>query len=93
MSLVPEILPGSELDVYALRLENHADVATQSSGLANRVESRDDRRTGRRHHQRRENPEQRRLAAAIWPQQAEQFRWLDIEGNAIERCAIFVAMQ
>ena len=35
---------------------------------------------------------ERGLAAAVRPEQAEQFCRTDIKGNAVERCAVLVAM-
>jgi hypothetical protein len=89
---MPKIFVGGQLYIDARRLEDDADVAAQSSGLANSVESGDGGAAGRGNHERGKDPEQRRLAAAIRAEQSEQFGRPDLERNAIQGGAVLVAM-
>ena len=43
-------------------------------------------------HERRKNAKQRGLAAAVGAKQSEQFRRPHIEGDSVERRAIFIAV-
>src|SRR5438046_3195413 len=43
------------------------------------------RRSGRRLHARRQNPDGRRFAGAVWAEQAEDLAWMDFEGEAVQR--------
>src|SRR5215469_11024229 len=71
MPLVPEVFISGELRIDALRLEDDADFAPQQGRLLDHIEAGDDRPTGGRNHQCRKNAEKSRLAAAVWPDQAE----------------------
>jgi len=92
MPLMPKILIGSELGVDTLCLKHHADAPAQGSGLAHGIEAGDGRAPGSRHHERRENAKQCRLAAAIWPEQSEEFGGANVERNPLERGAVLVTM-
>ena len=60
-----QVLFGRELDIDALRLEDHADVAPHQRRLAGHVVAHDQRASARGHHQSRENAEGGGLAAAV----------------------------
>src|SRR5580700_3047523 len=92
MSLMPKIFVGGELGVDALCLKHHADTPAQGPGLAHGIEAGDRRAAGSGHHERRENAKQSRLAAAIWPEQSEEFRRANVERNPVERGAVLVTM-
>jgi hypothetical protein len=89
---MPEILVGGEFRIDALGLEDDADVAAQGSGLVNRVQASDGGAAGSRDHERGENSEQSSLAAAVWAKEAEEFGGANVEGDAVKRDAVLVAM-
>jgi len=92
MSLMPQVLVGGELQINTLCLEYDADMATQGSGILRGIVTHDEGAAGGRDHQGGEDPEQGGLAAAIWTEQAEEFGGADVEGDAVERSAAFVAV-
>ena len=73
MPLVPQIFVGSQFQVDALRLEDHADFASQFARLFRRVKSLDHSPAATRYHQSRKNAEHRGLAAAIRSEKPKQF--------------------
>src|SRR5579863_4227184 len=92
MSLMPKILVCRELDVDALRLKNYADLPPQACWILRRIAAHDGGAPCGREHQSGKNPEEGGLAAAIWTQQAEQFRGTYVEGNAVQSRAVLIAM-
>src|SRR5579863_9273927 len=92
MSLMPEVLGGGEFYIDALRLKNHADLAAQAVGVAGNIESHNLGAPANGNHQSREYAKQRCLSAAIRPEQSEEFGSTHIEGDAIERGSIAIAM-
>src|ERR1019366_5508426 len=65
MSLMPQILVGSELKIDALRLKHHSDLPPQARRFLRSVAAHDGRTPSARNHQRGKNPKQRSLPAAI----------------------------
>ena len=92
MSLMPQILGGRELDVDALGLEDDADLAAQAAGSCAASQPMIGGAAAAGNHQRGENAKQRGLAAAIGPEQAEQFCGAHVEGDAVQRGAVPIAM-
>src|SRR5579864_4432988 len=92
VSLMPEVLVRGQLWVDALRLKYHANLATETGGILCRIASHDHGATCGRDHERRKNPEERSFAAAVRAEQTEQLCRADVEGNAIQRRSILVAM-
>ena len=89
---MPEVFVGGEFGVNALGLEDDADVAAQGSGLPNSVEAGDRGAAGSRDHECGKNPEESGLAAAVWAEKAEEFGGTNVEGNAVKRSAVLIAM-
>src|SRR5579862_6341429 len=92
MSLVPQILVGGKFGIDALRLEDDADLAPQTGWILRRIAAHHEGAAGGGNHQGGKNPKQRGLAAAVGTEQAEQFRRTHVERDAVERGAIFVAV-
>ena len=84
MSLMPEILIGGQFRIDALGLENDADLAAKAGGILRRVAAHNESAPAGGNHQRGKNAEERRLTAAVWTEQSEQFCGTNIEGNAIQ---------
>src|SRR5580700_10101914 len=93
MSLMPEILVGGELEVDALGLKDHADLAAYAGRLLRGIATHDGGAAGGGEHQGGKNPEERGLAAAIRTKQAKQFGRTHGERNAVESSAVLVAME
>ncbi len=87
-----QVLLRRELDVDALGLEDHADVAPNQRRLARDIVSHDQGATARRQHQSRENAEGCGLAAAVGAEQTENLRGANIERHTGQRDAIAVLM-
>jgi len=68
MPLMLEVLAHSQFLVEARRLEDDANAATQSAGVADEIEPEDAGRASVWPNERGENPEERRLAAAVRPE-------------------------
>src|SRR6266536_2082284 len=92
VSLMPEVFVSGEFRIYALCLEDDADVAPKRVRLANRIQTHNRSRARGGHHQGRKNPEQSGLAAAIWAEQAEQLRGTNVKGNQVERRSVLIAV-
>ena len=92
MALVPEIFGGGQLQVDALGLEDDADLAAQLVGFLGRVKSHDDGPPAGGYHQGGKDAEQGGLAAAVGPEQAEEFGGADVERNAVQGSASVVAV-
>ena len=92
MSLMPEVLVGGQLWINALRLKHDADLSSQVGGILRGIAAHDQGAAGGGNHQSRENSEQSSLSAAIGSEQSEQFRRPHVEGNSVQRSAIFVAV-
>src|SRR5208282_376466 len=92
VSLMPEVLVGGELEVDALGLEDDADMAAQRSGLANGVEAGDGGAAGSGDHEGGKYAEESGLAAAVRAEKAEKFGGVNVEGDAIERGAVLIAV-
>ena len=87
-----QVLFRRKLDVDALRLEDHADVAAHQRRLARHIVPHDQRASARGQHQGRENAEGGGFAAAVGAKQAEDLGGAHIEGNAGQRHAVSVLM-
>ena len=87
-----QVLFRRELDVDALRLKNHADVAAHQRRLARDIVSHDQRAAAGGKHQRRKNAESRGLAAAVGAKQPEDLRRPHIKRYARQCDAIAVLM-
>ena len=87
-----QVFFGRQLDVDALRLEDHADVAAHQRGFARDIVAHDQRAPAGGQHQGRENAEGRGLAAAVGTQQAEDLGRPHVERNPGQRDAISVLM-
>src|SRR5271166_4186823 len=92
MSLMPEVFVGGEFKIDALCLEDYAYMAAQGSGLADRVEAGDGGAAGSWNHERGKDSKQSSFAAAVRAEETEEFRGANVEGHAVERGAILVAM-
>ena len=83
--LVAHVLAHREFCVEARRLEDHADVLAHRLGRSGDVVAGDAGRATRRCEQRRQDAEERRLSAAVGPEQAEDLAAVHSEGEAGER--------
>ena len=92
MALMPQIFVSGEFGVDTLRLKHDADLAAEAGGILGGIVSHDHGAARGRNHERRKDPEERGLAAAVRPEQAEQFCRTHVEGNAVQRRAVLVAM-
>ena len=87
-----QVLFRRELDVDALRLKNHSNVAAHQRRLARHVVSHDQRAAAGGQHQGGENAEGRGLAAAVGSKQAKDFSRTHIKRNPGECDAVAVLM-
>src|SRR5262249_2490184 len=85
-----EVLLDRELAVDARMLEDDADVPPDRLGLGLHVVAEDVRPSGRGGQERREDAEERALAAAVRPEQREQLAPPDVEADAGGRVAVAV---
>lgn len=92
VSLMPEVFVGGELWVNALGLEDDANVAAQGSGLVDGVKAGDRGAAGSGDHERGKNAEESGFAAAVRAEEAEEFGGANVEGDAVERGAVLIAM-
>ena len=72
-----------EIEVAGQRLGNHADGAAHGIGIFADVMSGNPGRTSSDRNERGHHADQRGFARSIWPQQAEDFFFLHVEGNVI----------
>jgi len=89
---MPEVFVGGQLGIDALGLEHHADLATEVRGVLCSVTTHDEGAASGGDHQCGKDAEERGLAAAIGTEEPEEFGGADIKGDAVERGAVFVAM-
>ena len=87
-----EILFHGQVDIAGQRLGNDTDGSPDRIGFARDVMTSDDGLPAGDRDQRRHHADERALAGAIWPQQAEDFSVGDLEGNAADRFEISVAL-
>ena len=87
-----QVLFRRELDVDALLLEDHADLAANLAGLFGDVVAHDERAAAGGNHERREDAEGRGLAAAVGAEQSEDLGGANIERNARQGGAVAVLM-
>src|ERR1035437_8776341 len=92
MPLRAEILFDGEGFIEALGLEDHADRAADGGGVARYVEPGDFGASLGRHHHGAEAAEERTLAAAMRPQETENFSLLYFESDVGKRDTVAVAM-
>ena len=78
-----QVLLDAQLEVARHCLRDHADRAAHVVRLLDDVEAADQRGAGGRRQQRDEHADQRRLARAVWPEQAENLAFLDGEADAV----------
>ncbi len=78
------VLPGREVQVRGHRLRDHADRLAHAVRVAHDVEAVHARMPGARHHERREHPDQRRLARAVRAEQAEHLAVLHVEVHLVD---------
>lgn len=91
-ALVLQIFGGGELQINALRLEHNPDLTPQLGGIFGGVMPQNDGLPADWDHERRKNAEHGGFSAAIWPEKAEQFRGMNIEGNSVQRGTAVIAM-
>ena len=89
---MPEIFVCRELRVDALSLEYNANLAPQAGRILGSIAAQYEGPTSSRNHQRREDPEERSLAATVWAEQSKEFRGTDIERYTVQRGAVLVPM-
>src|SRR5437762_3455081 len=92
MSLVTQVLSGSQFNVDALRLEYNANLSAQAAWIGGGVMAHDDGVSFGRQHQRGENTEQCGFAASIWTEQSKQLSLPYTERNTVQRHALVVAV-
>ena len=92
MPLMREVLAHPQFLVEARRLKDDAEPAAQGAGIAQEVEPENAGRAARRPNEGGENAEEGRLAAAVRPEQAEDFARRDAERDVVEREAVAIAM-
>ena len=85
-----EVLLCRELHVNAARLKHHANLAAHAIRVKRDVMAQDQRAAFARQHQGGEDAEERRLAAAIRAQQAEDLGAVHIKADAVQRHAIAI---
>ena len=79
-----QVLLDAQLEVAGHRLRDDADRSAHAVGLVRDVEAVDARRAGGRRQQRREHPDERRLAGAVGPEQPEDLTVFDREADAVD---------
>ncbi len=92
MALVLQVLGHGQLEVQAPGLKDDAGLLARPVRFPGDIEALDPGHSATGHHQRRKNAEERRLAAAIGTQQAEDLCRLDGKAQVVERQAIAVVM-
>ena len=92
MSLPAQVLLDGELLVQALRLEHDADLAPHRIWLAGDIVPGDRGFARRRRHHGGKDPEDRRLAAAVGPEQSEDLALARLEADPGQRDPLAVAM-
>src|SRR6266576_200740 len=92
MALVPEILVGGQFFIDALCLKNYADLAAHCGRILRGIGVCNQGSTGGGNHEGGENSEKRGLAAAIGPQQAEEFGGANVERDVVERRTTVIAV-
>src|ERR1039458_7277871 len=92
VALGAEVFFDGEGFIEALRLEDHAHRSAHGGGVAFHVMPGDDGGAGGGHHHGGEYPEQSGLAAAVRPEQAEDFALFYFETDVRERDAVTIAM-
>src|SRR5579872_407356 len=92
MSLMPKVLSGGQLHVDALRLENHANLSSQIIRVTSDIKTHNRSVPAYRNHQRGEDAKQRGLTAAVGSKQSEKFGVTNVEGCAVESCAVAITM-
>src|ERR1700682_789250 len=85
-----EILARRQLIVDAEEVGHVAKALMHQVGMLDHVGPVDQRAAGGRLEQRRQDPERRRLAGAVWSDESEDFASRYLEGDVIERGAIAI---
>src|SRR5690348_13509835 len=93
MPLMFQVLVDRELAVEAGRLERHADARPNGGGIRLDIQPQGLHAASLHGQQRREDAEQRGLAAAVGTEQSEDLSRLDREVHARERLALTVAVR
>jgi hypothetical protein len=93
MTLMHEIFARGQLLIEAGRLKDYADALTDGGAVGKNVEAENSCRSVLRRDQRREDSKKRCLAAAVGPQEAEDFARVGVERDVVKRDAITVAMR
>ncbi len=92
MSLMPKVFSGGQLNVDALRLEDHTNLAPQTVRVTSYIETHNRSVSAYRNHQGRENAKQRSLTAAVGSEQSEKFGVTNIERYTVQSGAIAITM-
>ena len=74
----------AQFEIAGHRLRDDADRMAHAVGLLDHVEAVNHGRAGCRRQQRRQHADQRRLAGAVWSEQAEELAGLDAERDAFD---------
>jgi hypothetical protein len=88
-----EVLAHRQLGIERGLLENDAEAAADGGGIDRGPVPEHLGRAGGRRHQRRHDPEQRRLAAAVGTEQAEEFAGLHFERESVEGAVVTVRVR
>ena len=92
VTLMPQVLISGELQIDALGLKYHSNLAANSVGIFGRIVAHNDGASAGRQHQCRKNSKKGGFSAAIRSQQSEEFGWPHIEGDTVQRHAVVVTM-
>ncbi len=87
-----DVLLGGQVLVEARTLEDDPDPTADGAGLGHDVVAVDRGATRRRRERRGKDRDRRRLAGAIGPEQREELAGRDLEGDAIDRVAVRLAV-
>ncbi len=92
MPLMPQVLVRGQLLVDTLRLKDDANLPAETGRILRCIATHHNGAPAGRDHQRRENPEKRRLPAAIGSDQTKLFRRTHVKRNSIQRSPVLVAV-
>ena len=92
VTLMPQVLISGELQIDALGLKYHSNLATNSVGIFGGIVAHNHGASPGRQHQCRKNSKKGGFSAAIRSQQSEEFGWPHIEGDTVQRRAVVVTM-
>jgi hypothetical protein len=79
-----EVFLDAQLEIAGHRLRDDANRVAHAVRRLDDVEAVDEGRARRRHQQRDEHADQRRLAGAVGPEQTEDLALLDVKGDAFD---------